>query len=337
MKATRNLVLILGAILLLTPGLYAGDSFSKVGTSGAQFLKLGVGARYTALGDAAVAAVSDGYAMYFNPAALGALDKSHLEFTNIQWIDGVNLNYFSFAKPTGFGSIGVSVTALSSGDIEVTTTEQPNGTGEYYSASSYAIAAGYARRLTDFFSVGVNAKYITEKISEERASGIAFDFGTLLYTGYKSLRIGMSISNLGPEMSFTGPELNFNYNPAPNNESYDPAQGVLSVDSYDLPLMFRIGVAYDIQYSEDTRMTLVLETRDPTDNEQQGAIGTELALGETFFLRGGWKFNCAEENLTLGGGINLAVWEATDLALNYAWADFGRLSSVHRFSLGFRF
>ncbi len=337
MKPVRNLVLVLGALLLLAPSFSMGDPISKVGTTGAQFLKLGMGAKYAALGEAAVATVDDGYAMYWNPGALGRLQKSYLEFTNIQWLDGVSLNYFSFARPTYLGTFGVSVTAMMSGDIEVTTTERPDGTGEFYSANSYALSVGYARQMTDFFSVGLAAKYVSEKISEEQASGIAFDFGTILYTGFRDLRIGMNIANLGPSLRFDGPELNFNYDPDPSNAAYDQAKGVYAVEDYNLPLMFRIGVAYDIHYGENARLTLAAETRDPSDNEQQASIGSELAFNEHFFARAGWKFNYAEEGLTLGAGINLAVWENTDFAFNYAWADFGRLESAHRFSLGFRF
>jgi hypothetical protein len=337
MNWAKNFLLIVGALTLLFAGTTTGGDFSKVASVGAQFLKLGVGARYTAIGEASVAAVNDGYALYWNPGALGWLEESHLEFTNIQWVEGVNLNYVSYARPTDYGSIAASVTALTSGNIEVTTIDQPDGTGEFYSTSSYAIGVGYARRMTDFFAVGVSAKYITERISEESASGVAFDVGTLLYPGYNNLRIGMNISNLGTEMKFSGPELNFNYDPDPNNASYDATKATYSVESYDLPLMFRIGVAYDFEYGNSNRLTLMAEARDPADNEQQGSLGTEFALAETFFLRGGWKLNYAEESWSVGGGLNLAIWQNTDLTLNYALADFGRLTEVHRFSFGFRF
>ncbi len=331
-----KIMLALFALMLAAPALH-GDDFSKVGTAGAQFLKIGMGARYTGMAEASVAMATDGYSLYWNPAGLGALTQSHAEFTTISYVAGVNLNYVSFAKPLSFGSIGASVTALSSGDMEITTVEQPDGTGRMFSTSSYAISLGYARRWTEFFSFGLSAKYVTERISEERASGIAFDFGTLLYPGYRNLRIGMNISNLGPELKLSGTELNFNYNPQEGNDSYDDAKGVLSVDSYDLPLVFRIGAAYDVNYSADTRITFSVEARDPSDSKQQGSVGTEVAFYEMFFLRGGWKLNYEEEGATVGAGCDLKVWEHTNLALNYAYADFGRLESVHRFSFGLRF
>ena len=335
MRITK--LIIAAAVVFFAVSTLHADEFSKVGTSGAQFLKIGVGARYTAMGDASVAAVGDAYSLYWNPAALGSITQSTLEFTTISYVSDVNLNYVAFAKPLSFGSIGASVTALTSGDMEITTIDQPDGTGKMFSASSYAITLGYARHWTEFFSFGMSAKYVTERISEERASGIAFDFGTLLQPGYRNLRIGMNISNLGPEMKYSGPELNFNYNPNTDNDNYDDAKGVLNVDSYDLPLVFRIGAAYDLQYSASTRMTFSVEARDPSDNEQQGSLGAEVAFQETFFLRGGYKLNHDEQTATLGAGLDLKVWSGTDLSVNYAYAEFGRLDSVHRFSLGLRF
>jgi hypothetical protein len=337
MKRLRYTLLVAGLALLVCGAADAGNSLSKVGTAGAQFLKLGMGARYTAMGEASVASVNDGYALYWNPAAMGGFSKSYLEFTNTSWINDVTLNYIAYVTPTKIGTIGVSATVLSSGDMEITTVDQPDGTGRMFSATSYALTAGYARQMTDFFSFGLNVKYVTERISEERAGGVAFDFGTMLRPGYRNLRIGMNISNLGPQLKFSGTELDFRYNPSPDNANNDKTKGQLSVDSYELPLVFRIGAAYDWQYSKNTRVTFAVEAHDPSDNYQQGALGTEVAFFDKFFVRGGYKINYEEENFSFGAGLNLKVWQHTDLNVNYAWADFGRLSSVQRVSIGLRF
>ena len=59
-----------------------------------------------------------------------------------------------------FGNIGFSFTSLSMEDMKVRTVEQPDGTGENFSAGDMAIGLSYARNLTDRFSVGITAKYI---------------------------------------------------------------------------------------------------------------------------------------------------------------------------------
>lgn len=334
-----NLFTFLAVLLIL--GLagtsYSGE-FSRVGTAGAQFLKIGMGARYVAMGEASVACVNDAYAMYWNPAALTEISSSNLSLTNVDWISDVQLNHASFARSLGeYSAFGVSVTALSMGDIEVTTVQEPEGTGETFTASSYALSLGYARKFTDRFSAGISGKYIWERISEERASGFAFDFGTLFYTGFKSLRVGMNISNLGPEMKLEGPELDAYYNPEPNNPNYDNVKAKLTVDPYDLPLTFRLGVAYDLVDSPESKFTVSMEAKHPNDNVQQASLGGEYRWKETFSLRGGYKLNYQEEGLTLGAGTKFKASKNTKLDISYAWADFSRLSSVHRFSLGFEF
>jgi hypothetical protein len=333
---------LIGLVLMLLifawgTSAHSGE-FSRVGTAGAQFLKIGMGSRYVAMGEASVACVNDAYAMYWNPAALTRIYSSSLVLTNVDWISDVQVNHISFGKSIDeYSAFGVSLTAFSMGDMEVTTIEEPEGTGEMFTASSYALAVGYARKLTDRFSAGISGKYVWERISEERASGLAVDFGTLFQTGFRSLRIGMNISNLGSEMQMEGPELDSYYNPQPENPNYDNVKAKLQVDPYDLPLTFRLGVAYDFIDSPESRFTLAIEAKHPNDNVQQASFGGEYLWKETFSLRGGYKFNYEEEGLTLGGGVRVNAGKNSKLDISYAWADFSRLSSVHRFSLGFEF
>ncbi len=63
-------------------------------------------------------------------------------------------------------------------DELVRTVDQPEGTGEFFSAGDIAVGLSYARNLTDRFSIGFSAKYIQETIWHESASAIAIDAGT---------------------------------------------------------------------------------------------------------------------------------------------------------------
>ena len=180
-------------------------------------------------------------------------------------------------------------------------------------------------------------KYIGESINNEDAHGFAFDFGTILYPGFNSLRLGVSISNMGPEMSFSGSDLIVSYYEEGSEDGSNPTSAELKTNSYDLPLMFRIGAAYDVELSSQSMVTVSGEIKHPNDNEQQGAFGGELAVKEMFFLRGGYKINSDEEGLTVGGGLNTKISKNTNLLVDYAWQDFGRLESTQRFSVGFTF
>lgn len=334
----RGKIILISFLLIFIGASAQAREFSKVGTAGAQFLKIGVGARYVGMGEASVACVNDAYAMYWNPATLTQLPGSNLLFTNVDWIDDVQLNYVTFGKPLGDGSaFGISLTALTMGEMEITTVQEPEGTGETFTASDYALSLGYARKLTDRFSFGLSAKYVYQRLSEERASGMAFDFGTLFYTGFNSLRLGMSISNLGPELKLDGPELDVGYHPDPDNTNYDEVNAKLAVENYDMPLTFRFGMAYDIPVSFNSQMTISLEAKHPNDNVQQVSFGSEYVWKDMVSLRGGYKFNYEEEGLALGGGLRFDVGKDVEMDINYAWVDFNRLQSVHRFSLGFLF
>jgi len=324
--------------LLISLATVSADEFSKVGTAGAQFLKIGMGARYASLGNAATAMVDDAYSLYWNPAALAIISKSEVAFTSVDWIEDVNLSHLAFAYAWQPGlSIGFGLSVLSVGDMEVTTIEEPDGTGQYFDANSMALTAGISKRLTDRFMFGVNFKYVSERISEETATGFCFDFGTLLYTGFKSLRMGMSISNLGPELKFEGNELNQALNPDEDNPNQDDVQYVYNLDGYDLPLTFRVGLAYDLMDDSRNRWTLAADAQDPNDNIGQFSLGSEYSYNNTFQLRGGYKFNNEEEGLSLGAGVNLSPTESTIMVFDYAWGDFGRLQSTHRFSLSLKF
>ncbi|UCD64635.1 MAG: PorV/PorQ family protein [Candidatus Zixiibacteriota bacterium] len=331
----RLMISVLLSALLVSS---ASAEFTKVGSSGAQFLKIAVGSRYQAMGEAAAATADDVYATFFNPAGLAEIGNGAISFTKVDYLLDIDLNYVGFAKYfDDVGVLGLSATMLSAGDQEITTLEQQDGTGEYYTASSYAVGVTYARQLNLRFSFGASLKYIAERIHNERAEGFAVDFGTLVYLGYRSLRLGMAISNMGPEMKFSGSDLIVQYYDEPDDDPTGPVSAELKTTPYDLPLLFRIGLAYDIDLGYKSVMTVAGELKHPNDNVQQGAFGVEYAFDDNFFLRGGYKLNYDEEGLTAGAGLATDLSKSTRLVIDYAWQDFGRLQSTQRFSVGFTF
>jgi len=66
-------------------------------------------------------------------------------------------------------------------------------------------------------------------------------------------------------------------------------------------------------------------------------MGFEYAYSQKFFLRSGYKINYEEEGLTFGGGMSANISNDTKVLIDYAWQEFGRLHSTHRFSAGFTF
>ena len=329
---------ILIATMLMIFSFGTVSAQSQAGSAGAQFLKIGVGSKYQAMGEAAVAVAGDVYSMYWNPAGLTGIENSEVSFTNVNYLLDIDLNYIGYAKRfEDIGVFGVSATLLSMDEQEITTFEEQEGTGDYYSATSYAIGLSFARRLTNRFSFGATVKYVGEKIHNEEASGIAIDFGTLLETGFRSLRLGMSITNMGPEMEFSGSDLMILHDDQSGEGANSPVSAELNTNPYDLPLVFRVGLAYDMEMGPNSILTLSGEVKHPNDGDQRGALGAQWGFKEQFFLRGGYKLNYDEEGLTLGGGVFTNLTGSTRMVVDYAWQDFGRLESTQRFSVGFTF
>ena len=329
---------IISLLMLLAIALPAVAGGNSSGSVGAQFLKIGVGSKYLGMADAGVATANDAYAAYWNPAGLVEVENWSMAFTNVNWLLDIDLNYFAAARQ--FENVGVfaaSVAVLSANDQEITTVLDQDGTGSSYRVSSFAVGLSFARQLTNRFAFGMSGKYVGEEIGEVSSRGFGLDFGTLLYTGFKSLRIGMSITNMGPDLRFTGAALKVNYDDQNGTGPNAPVNAELSTRPYNLPLTFRVGMAYDVDFGSQSVMTLAAELNDPNDGRQRGALGAEFGYMDRFFLRGGYKLRYDEQGLALGGGLIAPLGEDTRVTIDYAWQDFGRLESTQRFSVGFTF
>jgi len=331
----KTLLSLLLAVWLAVPAV-AGQN--NLGSAGAQFLKIGVGSRYQGMAEASTAVANDVYSMYWNPAGLAGIEEWAIGFTNVNWLLDVNLNYVAVAKRfEDIGVFGASVTVLSTGEQEVTTVLQQNGTGENYSASSYAIGFSYSRQLTDQFAFGGTVKVIGEELGRVDSRGVGVDFGTMLHTGFRSLRFGMSIANVGPDLKFSGEALKIGFDDQSGSGANDPVDAELRTSPYSLPLTFRLGVAYDLEFGPKSILLLAGDFSHPNDDEQKASLGAQFGFMERFFLRGGYKINYDEETLAFGAGLSAPINDATRIEIDYAWQDFGRLESTQRFSVGFAF
>ncbi len=358
----RNTTYVLLFTLLLTLPVGAlcrrAHAVTNVGTAGAQFLKIGPGARVDSLGGAFGALANDVTTIYWNPAGLSQLTKTSFSDTHTIWLADIRYNYLAFATPIEkIGTLGASVTFLNVPDMEITTLAKPDGTGLWFSAWDAAVSVAYSRQLYEResgvrLSFGVNAKYIHQQIHRESARGVAIDVGTLYHTGWRSLRIGMSFSNFGPEMRFSGPSLETgaeeagdlrtaDYRPFPDTTNPSRKAALETVD-FPLPSNFRLGVAYDLVDSGSNFLTVALDGNHPNDNSERINLGMEYWYRKMAAIRAGYKFRLGpersndEEGLTLGLGLHLNV-AATLLSLDYAYADFGHLQQAHRVSLGLKF
>ncbi len=327
--------ILLIVVVSLAFGSTAFGQFSKKGTSGAQFLKIGVGARAISMGQAFVAIANDASALYWNPAGTARLYQNEAVFSYTDWLADISHNYVGFVYAMGAqGSIGISVTALSMGRMEVTTVDEPDGTGNTFGASSYAAGITYARNLTDRFSIGMKFKYIRESIWDMGASGVAFDLGTIYNIGFEGLKLGMSMSNFGGEMRFEGGSLLTAYDAYPEEGNVAPVDAFVKTMAYPLPMTFRLGLAYT--FIENEKMTLHsgLDFVKVNDREEGANFGAEYIWNNMISVRAGYQFNADDDyeyGLAFGGGFAYSIGNVT-ARIDYAYADMGRLSSINRFT-----
>lgn len=315
---------------------------SKVGTVAASFLEIEVGSRAIGMGGAYVAVVDDATAVYWNPAGLARISKSEAVLVHTNWLVDTSFDFVAIAFPVGNrGIFGASITSLSTDDMEVRTVLLPEGTGERFSTSDLSAGLSYALNLTDRFSLGVTAKYISQKIWHMSASGFAMDIGTLFKTNFNGMTIGMSISNFGTSMRLQGNDIFVNYDEAPNfGGSNDRIPAFKQTENYSLPLLLRVGVAMDIVNTESNVVTVALNAAHPNDNTESVSMGVEYAIGDVVALRVGYKnsfLRDSEEGITAGVGTKLVLAGGVAFAVDYAYQDFGRFNNTQMFSLALKF
>lgn len=344
----KRLNIVIMLFLITTPALaqtldgQGTKTITKVGTTAAQFLKIGVGARAIALGGTFVAQANDLSALYWNPAGLAQLKGGAVDLSHTQYIADINYNYAAFGISLGnMGTVAASLIFLDSGDMKVRTTSQPEGTGELFTAQDFALQVSYARALTDRFSIGTTVKYISEKIWHSTASAIAFDVGVLFTTPFRQLRLGANMANFGPTMQMNGRDILFSQDPSPDNEgNVEIVNAEYLMDEHPLPLMFKVGLAWDALNTLDHRVVILTDATHPNDNSEYVNTGMEYSFRDLLALRIGYKnaFETdGEQGLTFGGGLNLRIDRSVRVRIDYAYADFGRLEQAHWYSFNLTF
>lgn len=336
----KFLIIINIIVLTMCLGVLHAQSINKVGTTAAQFLKMGIGARSIGMGGAYSTMEGDINSIYWNPAGIARIENRAVTFNHISWFMDVNYDFAAFtSQMPDLGTVGVFASVLSMDDMPVRTVEDPLGTGEYFSAGSLLVGLSFARNLTDNFSLGFNVKYVREHIWNESASAFAVDIGTIysmpILNGF---RIGASISNFGTKMKMEGRDLML-------ISKVGPGQGNLlntdyEVDEYELPLTMRIGVAVDAVKMDEHSLTVAVDAIHPNDRKEYVNAGAEYSWNKIIFIRGGYKalfLQDSEEGLTLGFGLKYRIIDVVKVLMDYAYQDFGRLKNVHSLSFGVEF
>ncbi len=333
---------ILAALLVASAAMGA---FSKVGTTGANFLKIGVG-RATGMGDAFCALADDAGAVYYNPAGLARVERS-IQLNHVDWIADLTHEHIAAVLPVNFGTVALSVTALAMGDMEQTMVDNPRtrvredeGTGLYFGASDFAVAASYSRIITEKLAFGLTVKAINQSVWDMSANGVAADLGLHYNTGWRSLRIGAAMTNFGTQLSFTGRQLDYSFFWTDSGPTQ--LQGSYKTSPSPLPTTFRFGAAYDLIDDASGRLTAALDVIHPSDINETVNFGMEYGYAKTFFVRAGYVLNTDlsyqkklgwGSGLCAGLGVRTVVARGLKLGLDYGYRYLQYLKPTHRLLL----
>jgi long-subunit fatty acid transport protein len=263
----------------------------------------------------------DASSLYWNPAGLVFAKQNEVMFSHNQWVADISQEFIGgFFKFSANDAVGVSLTSLHMEDMKVTNEVNPFGTGEYFSYGDIAITVTYSRKMTDQFSFGGSIRYVEETLDKLKMRGVMIDLGTMYWTGLGTTRFAVAITNFGNELAPDGEVKLWGDRTVSKWQSFSP------------PTMFRIGFAMEPWQNDHNRITASIQLNHPNDNSENVSIGAEYSYNELLNLRGGYKINADEQSFTAGAGVRLPLGIA-NVSVDYAFAQFSRLGSTHRFSI----
>jgi hypothetical protein len=348
-----NLILV-GLILFLSnTGLYSQEPI-RVGTTSGEFLSIGYGSAGVSMGDAYVSVVDDISGIYWNPAGLAYMEQSEAMFTYQPWLADISTYFIAsgIVIPNA-GTLALGVIGVNYGEMDVTTVEQQDGTGEKFAVKDYAFTLSYGRKLAQWFGFGATAKYVTSSIWHETASAIAFDMGVIINTPFfaptgdysSGMKIGMSLSNYGTPMSYNGLDLLRSYDELPDETgNYQDSKVNYATDKWELPLIFRIGTSFTPIISDRNKLTLAIDALHVNNNNETVNLGVQYMFNVPglmrFYLRGGYRavfLKDSEFGATYGAGISRQYFGNKSVNMDFAYRDVGILGMVPTFSVNFKF
>jgi hypothetical protein len=296
---------LIGLMMVLPAAAFASDP----GSAGALFLRFGLGARASAMGEAYAAVAEDATSVFWNPGAMPAVLGTHLSLVHNEYFQSLRFEQAAITHETKWGTFGVMFSGLYMDDMDRrvdTPSDVPLGT---FGAYDVAVAVAYGRYIVPNVAIGISIKPIYQRIDELSASGIAFDAGIYHVSRIPGVKLAATVANLGTPMKF-------------------------DTEEYALPRYARIGASYEREMPElDGRILLTFDAMFPNDDGVREHIGGEYSYKRMVALRAGYKAGYDSQGATFGLGV---VYH--DIGLDYAFLPVSNdLGDSHRFGVNFSF
>lgn len=291
MKNFKRTYKLMTLFLFSSVMLVAGNP-DRQGEAGAGELLLNPWARSAGLHTINTSSITGIESMRLNVAGLGRITGRQIMVGNTRLFEGtdIKLNSFGYAQKSGTnGAFGISLMAVNFGDIDVTTTGQPGGTGATYSPSFFNMGLGYSHTYDNKISVGLLFRAVSESLPEVSAFGFAIDAGVQYVSGEKdNFKLGISLRNVGSPMQFNGQGLSFQTT-NPDSEVEYPLTVVQQSQDFELPSVLNIGISYDFYLAEKAKLSAIGNFTSNAFSRDQIGIGAEFTFNEMFMLRGAYK------------------------------------------------
>ncbi|MDZ7262762.1 MAG: PorV/PorQ family protein, partial [candidate division KSB1 bacterium] len=275
-------------------------------------------------------------ALFFNPAGMANMEN-FLDITasTNQWIADITHNSFSLALCPfrgKYGVVGFSLQSVDYGEFYGTRVDKTSPQGyvdtEIFELASLAIGLGYAKQLTDRFSVGGQMRWVRQDLGESvipvisagrdtsekkvtsELTPFAFDFGTQFKTGVKSLVFGMSVRNFSEEIKYVE-------------------------EGFQLPLVFNLGISMNLMdFMErpplDQSLYLSIDASHYRDYPEQIKVGLDYRLMNMLSFRGGYVNSIERNGFSFGVGVSYF-----GVSFDYAYTPFGVFDKVQRMTARF--
>lgn len=342
-----TLVTILGTAFAVQAG-----NPERVGQAGAAQLLINPFARNSGMAGANSAKVKGLESQFLNIAGIAYTRKTEIIFNRGNWLQGSGINVNSFGLTQGIGetgTIGFGVVAINSGNIDMTTEEQPEGELGTFNASYYNINLSYAKMFSNAIYGGINVKMINEQIPNASARGLAIDAGIQYHTGkYDNIHVGIALRNWGPKMRYNGDGLSRQVNVVSFSNTYQLTVSNRS-STFELPTQLNIGGAYDFLFARDSsnsthrhRLSLNGTFSSNSFTYDNGLFGVEYAWREMLMARCGLYTekgifsNDSRRTIYTGPAFGFTFelpynQKKSTFALDYSYRTTNPFSGVHTF------
>ncbi len=285
----------LNKILLMT--IIAGLAFSadEAGGVGGAYLRMPADARSAALGNAGTSLSNDVNANIANPANVVSIETRQFA-SSFQFLS-LDRSYqtLSFAvdlPPTA----GMSVAWVHAGVDEIIGRSYSNDYAGRYSWSQDAFIIGFGLGLTDWLSIGVSGKVLSDQLANSSSSGFSADVGVKA-TPVKGLVLAVVAKDVSGKLSWDT-----------SGESYSEYQ-TRRVDEFPL------GLHFSAAYTLFDKVLFTGVYKYSPQIEPTWHIGVEGKIADMLFIRGGLDNGAP----TFGLGTIYKLWKNISTRMDYAF------------------